>query len=1227
MSDDIKTALDTREYLIKEIKKQLVGPGMGNYENYSQKGYEEKYEVLNKSPRNIYTAGILFPQGEISSNNSDEDKYENENISDENTSSEIKIDKSNNYSFDDNENVSDNNFDLDLTNELRPSAMGLSVLTSINFPILIGVDDVGKYKKLGKEPSEDLLVACCYLSKYSDSYKWFANQFKLPKNTQEECHKYLESVFLVANIKVSFRDYFDPHFDANKRVGFNKISTPSNITRIIKLLENVSKKELEERIIQNINSVSEKKIDSSDSFNGYKRESISAKIEIDPSELKISKGRINKNLIDEKGEDLGLKVSIIVRSHNEDKDKRYLSISLINNNFANKDKVLVNKCFFQSNFFIKSKNKSNKLFFPFDQINIENLSEEERALHLLHHNRKSYAIGHGCAPSWSLDSDDNFIIKSEIIPVFETKPIKAKEFEDLELSMMKFSTDIDFAINQSKKLAEKYSSWIENEILVGEKHSLEVFKNSSQKNTAKCKNILRRINEGINILQNNNNAQVAFKYMNQSMYLQQVHYQIKKFSNNINYEQKLMDERKGNWRPFQLAFILLNIKSFINPESEDREIMDLIWFPTGGGKTEAYLGLTSFTIFLRKLTSKNEKGTAVLMRYTLRLLTTQQFQRAASLICACELIRRGNPELLGNELISLGLWIGKDSTPNKETDASYDLNELFLDPKDTSKNRFILLNCPWCNGEFYKKGERPKGYKLLGKKKHVHYVCPNKECSFSEDKNSLPITVIDERIYSNPPTLLIGTIDKFASITWLQEAISMFDKDKFTKPDLIIQDELHLISGPLGSIAGMYEIFLNALTEKKLNGKIVKAKIIGSTATISRAEKQVKNLYGRSCDVFPPQTNQLEDAFFSFEAKNEVGRKYVGIFCPSATSPQITQAKIMSTMCMATNEARIKSKNNTNAYDPYWTNLFYFNSIRELMGGAALIQADAKGNLRGEYYRKGLRKEVMGDEYTKDMRRGLYKPEELTSRVQSSAVPEILDTLFTEHSINDNKSLDICLSTNMIQVGIDIPRLALMTIVGQPKTTSEYIQASSRVGRDQKKPGLVLTILSPFRPRDRSHYEKFQSYHENLYKFVEPTSITSHSDPVRLRCLHAIVIGLARLWGETLRFNPSVPGNDLKLKIKEYILSYVKKADEDHPEEILNTEKEIDFIFEKWENSNPQEYGKMVSIGNQTTSSLLMIPAGSEKPPEGDPFETLTSMRNVDKECNAMIIDSYKGKI
>ena len=1230
INEKIKTASQSRDYLIQELKKQLVGPGMADHEEYSKDDFDQKYEFLNKSPRTIYSAGILFPQGDTNSSNNESDESQEENLGTINDEQSVEIENQNlNQNEYENiyEEVSDNNFDIDLTNELRASAMGLSILSSIDKPLIIGVNDIGQYFKVGKEYTEELLEICCYLSKYENSYEWFANQFNLSKTTQDICHSYIENIFSTPNIKVGIRDYFDPYFKENKRKGFNKSLTPHYILNTIKKLKNITKEDLQKKIIKHINNHNNDSIEKNKIKTGYKRNSISSQIEIKPDELKHNKKRIRKDLKNEFGQNIGLMISVIVRPYLLDSNKRYLTISLINTNLASKEKISVNKCFFQCNFYVHSKDSGEIIFHQFEQTNLNKLSDEEKSLHLIHNNRKSYAIGHGCAPTWGFDENKNFIIKTESIPVFETKPIKAKNFADLDLNMKKFSEDIKFSISQSKKLSEKYEKWLEKEIEKGNNFSEKVFKETSKKNTDKCKIIITRINEGIRVLQDNEIAQKAFSFMNKSMYLQQVHYKIKNFSKDLDYEKELKSLDKGNWRPFQLAFILLNLKGLVNPEDKDRDIMDLIWFPTGGGKTEAYLGLTSFTIFLRKLNDKNEKGCAVLMRYTLRLLTTQQFERAASLICACENIRKDNIDILGEEKISLGLWIGKESTPNKELEASQDLNELIINPKNNSKNKFILLNCPWCMESFIKNQERPKGYKILGKKKYFHYVCPNSECSFSSDKNSLPITVIDERIYNSPPTLLIGTIDKFASLTWLEEAISMFDNEKFTKPDLIIQDELHLISGPLGSIAGMYEILLSALVEKEKNNKKIKAKIIGSTATISRAEKQVKNLYGKECSIFPPQTNQLEDAFFSFEAKNEEGRKYVGVFCPSATSPQITQAKVMSSMCMAANEVRINSENNINCYDPYWTNLFYFNSIRELMGGSALIQADAKGNLRGEYYRKGLTKEIMGNNYHKDLRRGLYKPEELTSRVQSNAVPEILARLFKEHSLDENKALDICLTTNMIQVGIDIPRLALMTIVGQPKTTSEYIQASSRVGRDQTKPGLVLTILSPFRPRDRSHYEKFHSYHENLYKFVEPTSITSHSDPVRKRCLHAIIIGLARLWGSTLRYSPSVPDNNLRDKIKKYILDYVKEADQEHPEEIKNTENEIDYIFSKWENSKPQEYGKMVSIANQSSNSLLMIPAGSEIPPEGDPFETLTSMRNVDKECNAVIIKSYKGKL
>ena len=191
----MNNAAEAREYLIEELKKQLVGPGMSSYEYYSKEDHQDKYEILTKSPRKIYTAGVLFPQGEMASSESD-NEYENEETSEENLSTEDNKSKSNYLENDDEEKTADNNFDLDLTNELRASAMGLSVLISTNKPVVIGVNDIGKYKKISKEASRGLLEACCYLSKYEDSYKWFANQFKLEKNSQDICHKFLEKEVL-----------------------------------------------------------------------------------------------------------------------------------------------------------------------------------------------------------------------------------------------------------------------------------------------------------------------------------------------------------------------------------------------------------------------------------------------------------------------------------------------------------------------------------------------------------------------------------------------------------------------------------------------------------------------------------------------------------------------------------------------------------------------------------------------------------------------------------------------------------------------------------------------------------------------------------------------------------------------------------------------------------------------------------------------------------------------
>lgn len=607
----ISTTQDAREYLINHLKKQIVGPLDGHFEkNIPSFQFcpndlsRHKQEVLKKPPRQIYSAGILYPQqnenvyeeiNEDDNENLDIDEIEDQ-INEELLSDDIKIyddlseinlteQKDNNKEEDLDEESADNNFDIDLTNELKQSAIGISVLVKINKPLLIGIKDIGRYFKLAKEPSKTLLIACYYLSKFSNnksSYNWFYNEYNLENNQRNTILKFLEKKFTIKSsiIKASYEDYFDKFF--SHREGW-KNRNNFKLDLIANELKNFSKEDLEviikKSLVNNINH------DEKNIFFGYGRESFSAEVLINEQEIQEKKYFIKK--LKKNEVDIGLSFSIVVRNH-KDKNKKYLTISLINTNVANGSKIANNKCFFQSNFYIKPKNFDNDLFCNFEIHDYEDLAEEDQSLHLLHHNRKSYGIGHGCSVTWKHDENNSLTIYSAIIPEFETKPIKPKKFEDINLNMKIFSEDINFAIDQLKKLTERYDKWLDGELEKGTQFLNEIFKKNSFKNVEKCKLILKRINEGIKILELNSNAQLAFKLMNKSMYLQQAHYKIEKndFHNEINYNELLnknIKNPKGNWFPFQIAFILLTIKSFTDPESDDRKIMDLIWFPTGGG--------------------------------------------------------------------------------------------------------------------------------------------------------------------------------------------------------------------------------------------------------------------------------------------------------------------------------------------------------------------------------------------------------------------------------------------------------------------------------------------------------------------------------------------------------------------------------------------------------------------------------------------------------------------
>jgi hypothetical protein len=679
---------------------------------------------------------------------------------------------------------------------------------------------------------------------------------------------------------------------------------------------------------------------------------------------------------------------------------------------------------------------------------------------------------------------------------------------------------------------------------------------------------------------------------------------------------------KGLWRPFQLAFILMNLRSISERDSAERATVDLIWFPTGGGKTEAYLGLTAFTILRRRLYKATDAGTTVLMRYTLRLLTTQQFQRAASLICATEIIRRENEPRLGATRISIGLWVGQSVTPNKNPDAVSSLNTLL---KNGKPNPFIVLTCPWCGAEMgpvaLGNGYEAKGYRKEGSK--VVFRCQDPDCTF-RDSRGLPLLVVDQAIYEERPTLLIGTVDKFAMLPWDPEPRRLFgldNVDPVPPPDLVIQDELHLISGALGSMVGMYETTIDTLCRHQLHGKLFPSKIVASTATICRAAQQVKCLYAREVFLFPPQGLRAGDSFFAevssidAEGKPLPGRLYVGVFASALSSHVMAQVRVMAALLQA-----IKCIQGAPAesLDPYWTLMGYFNSLRELGHAATLIRADIREYLNAVWDRLNIRKPAAGTN-NPDLRRFINRDLELTSRIQSSQITDVLQQLFNTYPpTEDRRPVDVCLATNMIQVGLDVPRLGLMTVVGQPKTTSEYIQATSRVGRDARGPGIVATIYNPAKPRDRSHFEHFRSYHQSIYRWVEPTSVTPFAVPVRERALHAQLITLARYLGDqAIRQNPSPPPNDpLVSRIRDILLERIQDVDAG---ETTFADQMLTDLMKRWRSIQPPIYGH---FGPAPTETPLMYPSGTE--PRAIWYNrakaTPSSMRNVDSGCDAEVI-------
>ena len=854
---------------------------------------------------------------------------------------------------------------------------------------------------------------------------------------------------------------------------------------------------------------------------------------------------------------------------------------------------------------------------------------EEASLALLYRRRKEYAVGHGCAAAWGeVESAGTREVYTTVLPNVVVPPVNAKSHEspylDMEFLQGGCGTPRVDIPNALALFCDDYEAWIaEREV---EARFLDEYEPAPSDHLILARTALKRMRSGIDLLRSDGKALNAFMLANRVMLMQQYHASLRRRlsdqwrplpSDASSYESD-WEQQRGYWRTFQIGFIIMNLvglssgNATVSVNGDDvveRDLVDLIWFPTGGGKTEAYLGLAAYLIFRRRLDGEEERGCKVLMRYTLRVLTSQQFQRAASLICACEIVRREAPAVYGNEPISVGLYVGRSLTPNKEKDALSAVARMARKGKD-EKNPFQLLHCPWCGTEL--NNEERLGY--TERRRRMIFQCPSHgldegdACPFSKRSSHLPICVVDESIYKNPPTLLIATVDKLAMFAWLGESASILKSGG--GPELIIQDELHLISGPLGSMVGLYEGVFEYLSS--LNGS--KPKIVASTATIRRAADQCRALYDRPVFQFPPSGLDASDSFFSREDPDTPGRLYLG-FLPTAASSPLT-AQIRSIVALQQGVLIVADDHtNDEAIDPYWTLVQYFGSLKELGHAATFVTADIPEFLPTMHRRFDVPRE---------RRRWMRSSDELTSRKNEDEIPQILERLETRYQFGagtHEQALDTLLATNMISVGVDIERLGLMLVVTQPKGTSEYIQASSRVGRSTDGPGLVFTLYNAARPRDRSHYEHFTSYHEGYYRFVEPTSVTPFSPPALQRALHAVLVIAGRhVAGWDTPKDATFDDPEFQ-KFLSFMRSRVRSIDLDH---LIEFDALVQDRLRDWESRRVDKWG---DFDESSEDPVLMRPAGRPaRDHDRSSWETPTSMRNVDVECVATVIPRFPHK-
>ncbi|PWF84032.1 helicase [Kocuria rosea] len=938
---------------------------------------------------------------------------------------------------------------------------------------------------------------------------------------------------------------------------------------------------------------------------------------------------------------------------------------------------------------------------------------ELRRLNLQYRDRLEFAVGRTCSVDWHVAKGSRRATKvwTTWLPTSETPQTTAEEIEAATLDMTVLAKANVRELREGlEPIVTGYAQWLDQQ---GHRVSdlPRHLRDDAWELIEEAGQVQEQLAEGLEHLLSNEEALRCFRFMNAVMADQRIQTQVAS-DRATDSSAGIFDARQKvlargplahSWRTFQLAFILMQLPLLTDPASTARSgdlaKAQLLFFPTGGGKTEAYLGLAAYTFAMRRrqgivTTADGElnglSGVAVLMRYTLRLLTAQQFQRATALVCAAEMVRRADPEAWGAESFRIGLWVGTDVSPKRFDEAEKQVAKA----NDNKGGRVTVLQfkrCPWCGTRITVSNVRPEKAT-----RRVHVFCGDEfaDCPFSEGgtaEEGLPVLTVDEEIYRLTPAFLIATVDKFARLAREGEAASLFgyvrkhcerhgyvhtdyrhceiqDGNKhpasqdggppaavravgrLRPPDLIIQDELHLITGALGTTVGLFEVGVDLMCSwRDQNGTPVQPLVVASTATVRNAADQVRALYGRDVTVFPPQVLDVGNTFFSTErevSEEYPGRRYVGV---STTGVRLTTAEIrVAEILMAAGQLLLDRAGEV--ADPYLTLVGYFNATRELAGMARYMLDDVQTLLSGGRRWSSLPRR-RGTDY------GNLHLAELTSRVSSDDITTTLDDMAvafdpafdstkgrTERAElvkaaktpakRDVNPFDVVLATSMLQVGVDVTRLGLMLMVGQPKNTAEYIQASSRVGRDPGRPGLVVSLGNWARPRDLAHFEQFRHYHETFYAKVEALSVTPFSATSMDRGLDGVLVSATRVLqaARASGLSPEKSAGQIDAEqdavgaLIEALTARVKRAsDETSAETARNRLKNRLDQWIKRRQYLAQEQKNLVyeRVTDEGKAGPLIISAENvrarDQSKDVSPFVVANSMREVQPEINLLV--------